>query len=81
MATQAQNLRCLLVSKKLKEDWSLLGIQKKKKDSKVKQNVFGNISNAIKTIGKSRKKDTSAAHRIIQTTIISSSTRQKHLTM
>ena len=80
VATQAQILRCLLVSKKLKEAWSLLGIQKKTKDSKVKQNVFENIANAIKTIGKSRKKDTSAACRIIQTTIISSSTRQKRLT-
>ena len=81
VATQAQILRCLLVSKKLKEAWSLLGIQKKTKDSKVKQNVFENIANAIKTIGKSRKKDTSVARRIIQTTIISSSTRQKRLTM
>ena len=42
--------------------------------------MFKNISNAIKTIGKSRKKDTSVARRIIQTTIISSSTRQKRLT-
>ena len=80
MATQAQNLRCLLVSKKLREAWSLLGIQKKTKDSKVKQNVFENIVDAIKNIGKSRKKDTSVARRIIQTTIISSSTRKAHLT-
>ena len=80
VATQAQILRCLLVSKKLKEAWSLLGIQKKTKYSKVKQDVFENISNAIKTIGKYRKKDTSIACRIIQTMIISSSTRQKRLT-
>ena len=80
VATQAQILRCLLVSKKLKEAWSLLGIQKKTKDSKVKQNVFENIANAIKTIRKSRKKDTSVARRIIQTTVISSSTRKKCLT-
>ena len=46
----------------------------------MKQDVFENIANAIKTIGKSRKKDTSVARRIIQTTIISSSTRQKCLT-
>ena len=59
MATQAQILRCLLVSKKLRESWLLLGIQNKKKDPKVKQNVFENIVNAIKTIGNSRKKDTS----------------------
>ena len=56
VVTQAQILRCLLVSKKLKEAWSVLGIQKKTKDSKVKQNVFENIANAIKMIGKSRKK-------------------------
>ena len=80
VATQAQILRCLLVSKKLREAWSLLGIQKKTKDSKVKQDVFENISNAIKTIGKSRMKDTSDARRIIQTMIIWSSTRQKRLT-
>ena len=81
VATQDQILRCLLFSKKLREAWSLVGIQKKTKDSKVNQDVFKNIANAIKTIGKYRKKDTSAARRIIQTTIISSSTRQKHLTM
>ena len=46
--TQAQILRCLLVSKKLREAWSLLGIQNKTKYSKVKQNVFENIVNAIK---------------------------------
>ena len=56
VATQAQILRCLLVSKKLREAWSFLGIQKKTKDSKVKQDVFENISNAIKTIGKSERK-------------------------
>ena len=81
VATQAQILRCLLVSKNLKEAWSLLVIQKKTKDSKVKQDVFENIANAIKMIGKSKKKDTSAARIIIQTVIISSSTRQKCLTM
>ena len=72
VTTQAQILRCLLVSKKLKEAWSLLGIQKKTKDSKVKQNVLKNIASAIKMIGKSRKKDDSASRKIIQTTIISS---------
>ena len=77
---QAQFLRCLLVSKKLKEAWSLLGIQKETKDTKVKQNVAENIAGAIKSIGKSRKKDTSTARRIIQTAIISSSTRKARLT-
>ena len=43
--------------------------------------MFENIANAIKTTGKSRKKDTSVARRIIQTSIISSSTRKKHLTI
>ena len=81
MATQAQILRCLLVSKKLRESCSLLGIQKETKDSKVNKNVFENIGDAIKTIGKSKKNDTSVAHRNIQTTIISSSTWQKRLTM
>ena len=80
VATKAQILRCLLVSKKLRESWSLLDIQKKTKDSKVNQNVFKNIVDAIKTIGKSRKTDTSVARRIIQTTIISSSSRKKRLT-
>ena len=79
MATQAQILRCLLVSNKLREAWSLL-IQKNTKDLKVKKNVFENIVDAIKTIRKSRNKDTSAPCRLIQTMIISSSTRQKHLT-
>ena len=76
LETQAQILRCLLVSKQLREAWSLWGIQKKTKDSKVKQNVLKNIADAIKTIGKSRKKDNSVARRIIQTMIISSSTRK-----
>ena len=44
-----------------------MGSQKKTKDSKVKKNVFENIVDTIKTIGKSRKKDTSVACRIIQT--------------
>ena len=41
--------------------------------------MFKNIVDAIQTIGKSRKKDTSVARRIVQTTI-SSSTKQKRLT-
>ena len=58
----------------------IIGYSKEDKDSKVKQDVFENLANAIKTIRKSRKKNTSVARRIIQTTIISSSTRQKCLT-
>ena len=37
---QAQILKCLLVSKKLREAWSLLGIQKETKYSKVKKNLL-----------------------------------------
>ena len=36
VTTKAQIFRCLLVSNNLRESWSLLGIQKKTKDSKVK---------------------------------------------
>ena len=46
----------------------------------MKHNVIENIGDAIKKIGKSRKKDTSAARRAIQTVIVSASTRQKRLT-
>jgi len=68
------------VSKKLKEALSILGIKKPTKDTKVKENVLENITSAIKTIEQSRKKDTSVACTVIQTTIISSSTRNKCLT-
>ena len=77
---QAHILRCLLVSKKLEGATSLLGIQKETKESKLKHNVIENIGDAIKIFGKSRKKDTSAARRAIQTAIVSASTRQKCLT-
>ena len=77
---QAQILRCLLVSKKLRGATSLLGIYKVTKESKVKHIVIENISDAVQKIEKSRKKDTKAACRAIQTTIISASTTQKHLT-
>ena len=43
----------------------LLGIHKATKESKLKHNVIENIGDAIKKIGKSRKKDTSAARRAI----------------
>ena len=48
IAGQAQILRCLLVSKKLEGDTSLLGIQKETKDSKLKHNVIENIGDSIK---------------------------------
>ena len=46
----------------------------------MKHNVIENIGDAINFFGKSRKKDTSAARRAIQKTIVSASTRQKLLT-
>ena len=76
----SSNFEVFVSLQEVEEAWSLLGIQNKTKDSKVKQNVFKNIVDAIKTIGKSRKKDTSVTRRIIKTMIISSSTKQKCLT-
>jgi hypothetical protein len=77
---QAQLLLCLIKSRKLKEATSLLGIQNSTKDTKVKQNVFDNITSVLKAFGKSRKKDTSVACRVIQTTIVSSSNIKDRLT-
>ena len=54
---QAQILLCLIKSRQLKEATSLLGIQNPTKYTKVKQNVFDNITSVLKTFGKSRKKD------------------------
>ena len=59
---------------------SLLGIHKATKELKLKHNVIENIGDAIKKFGKSKNKGTSVARRAIQTTIVSASTRQKHLT-
>jgi ABC-type ATPase with predicted acetyltransferase domain len=77
---QAQLLLCLIKSRKLKEATSLLGIQKSTKDTKVKHNVFDNITSVLKAFGKSRKKDVSVARRVIQTTIVSSSNIKYRLT-
>ena len=57
-----------------------MGIHKATKESKLKHNVIENIGGAIKKFGKSRKKDTSAARRAIQTGFVLASTRKKHLT-
>ena len=59
---------------------SLLGIHKATKESKLKHTVIENIGDAIKQFGKYRKKDTISTCRAIQTSIVSASTRQKHLT-
>jgi hypothetical protein len=77
---QAQLLICLIKSRKLKAATSLLGIQKSTKDTKVKQNVFDNITSVIKSFGKSRKKDVNVACRVIQTTIVSYSNLKERLT-
>ena len=70
---EAQLLLCLMKSRKLKEATSLLGIQKSTKDTKVKQNVFDNITSVLKYFGKSRKEDDRVARKAIQTTVVSSS--------
>ena len=80
MVTQAQILKGLIMSKKLKESTSLLGIKKSTKDAKVKRHVFGNVANALKSFGKSRKGIHRIARRAIQTSIVSSSTKENHLT-
>jgi ABC-type ATPase with predicted acetyltransferase domain len=80
VTVQAQLLLCLIKSRKLKEATSLLGIQKSTKDTKVKQNVFDNITSVLKAFGKSRKKDVSVARRVIQTTVVSSSNIKDRLT-
>jgi hypothetical protein len=65
VAILAQLLLCLIKSRKLKEATSLLGIQKSTNDTKVKQNVFDNITSVLKYFEKSRKKDVSVARRVI----------------
>ena len=50
---KSQLLLCLMNSRKLKEATSLLGIQKSTKDTKVKQNVFNNITSVLKSFVKS----------------------------
>jgi hypothetical protein len=55
VATQTQILRDLIRLKKLKEATSLLCIKKSTKYRKVKWNVFENITNALKSLGKTRK--------------------------
>jgi ABC-type ATPase with predicted acetyltransferase domain len=80
VTVQAQLLLCLMKSRKLKEATSLLGIQKSTKDTKVKHNVFNNITSVLKAFGKSRKEDVCVARRAIQTTVVSSSNIKDRLT-
>jgi hypothetical protein len=70
VTVQAQFLFYLIKSRKLKETTSLLGIQKSTKDTKVKHNVFDNITSVLKAFGKYRKKYVNVARRVIQTTIV-----------
>jgi hypothetical protein len=80
VTVQAQLLLCLINSRKLKEATSLLGIQKSTKDTKVKHNVFDNITSVLKAFEKSRKKDVSVARRVIQTIVVSYSNIKDRLT-
>jgi hypothetical protein len=57
-----------------------LGIQNSTKDTKLKQNVFDNITSVLKAFGKSQKKDVSVARRAIQTTCVLSSNIKDRLT-
>jgi hypothetical protein len=57
-----------------------LGIQKLTKYTKVKQNVYDNITSVLKSFEKYRKNDVSVAHRAIQTTIVSSRNIKDRLT-
>ena len=65
MVVQAQMLKILLTSKKLKETMTLLGIRKSTKDKQMKENVIQNINSALKSIGRYIKKIDSDAHREI----------------
>jgi hypothetical protein len=53
VTVQGQLLLCLMKSRKLKEATSLLDIQKSTNDTKVKHNVFNNITSVLKNFGKS----------------------------
>ena len=79
VTVQAQILRGLLTSKKLKEATTLLGIRKSSKDKKVKENVIQNISSALKSIGRSRKKSDIDTRRAIQMAVVSSSAKENRL--
>jgi hypothetical protein len=57
-----------------------LGIQKLTKYTKLKHNVFGNITSVLKAFGKSQKKVVSVARRVIQTAVVSSSNIKDRLT-
>jgi len=79
VTVQAQIMRGVLTSKKLKEATTLLGIKKSMKDKKVKENVIQNKNSDLKSIGRSRKKSDVDARRAIQMAVVSSSTKENCL--
>ena len=79
MTIGAQILRGLLKLKKLKQASTILGIQKSTKDKNVKENVIKNMSSALKSVGRSRKKIDLDESREIQITMVSSTTQIYHL--
>ena len=78
--TQAQLLKGLITYKKLKEATKLLDIKKLTNEKKMNKNVIENIASAIKSMGKSRKKDICDAHKALTTTIVSNTTVTNCLT-
>ena len=79
VTVQAQMLKGLLSSRKLKEAMTLLGIRKSTKDKKMKENVIQNINSAINSIRRSRHKNVSAIRRAIHMAVVSSSTKENLL--
>ena len=79
VTVQAQMLKGLLSSRKLKEATTLLGIRKSTKDKKMKEEVIKNVSSAIKSIKRSRDKDVSNIRRGIQMAMVPPSTRENRL--
>ena len=79
MTVQAQIFKGLLSLRKLKEDTTLLGIRKSKRDKKMKENVIQNINSAINSIRRSRQKNVSVVRRGIQMAMVSSSTQENRL--
>ena len=76
---QAQILRSLLISNKLKKATTLLSIQKTIKYKQMKENVIQNINSDLKSIGKCIKKSDIDVCRAIQIAMVSSSTKENRL--
>ena len=54
-------------------------MQNSKKDKNMKENVIQNITSGLKSIGRSRKKSDLDAHKEMQTTLVSSTTKENNL--